>query len=93
MGTGMQSKVVYLINFGLSKEYRNPSTYGHIPCKTNLGLTGTATFASINGHLGLELGQQDDLESLTYILIYFLCGCLPWQDLPSGPWSILKHKQ
>ncbi|KAF8262057.1 casein kinase 1 epsilon [Lactarius quietus] len=69
MGRGIQSTVVYLINFGLSKEYWDPNTYEHIPCKTNLGLTGTATFASINSHLGLELGRWDDLDDL--------CGGLP----------------
>jgi hypothetical protein len=25
--------------------------------------------------------------------MFFLCGSLPWQDLPSGPRSILKCKQ
>ena len=93
MGTGMQSDVVFLIDFGLSKEYRNPNTYAHIPYKTNLGLTGTATFASINSHLGLELGRRDDLESLAYVLIYFLRGRLPWQDFKSGSQRILRHKQ
>jgi hypothetical protein len=58
MGTGMQFNMVHLIDFGLLKEYRNPNTYKHIPCKTNLSLTGTATFASINSPLGLELGWQ-----------------------------------
>jgi casein kinase I family protein HRR25 len=57
MGTGMQSNVVYLIDFGLSKEYRDPNTYEHIPCQTDLDFTGTVTFASINSHLGLEFGQ------------------------------------
>ena len=93
MGIGPQSNLVYLIDFGLLKEFRDPSTYKHIPYKTNIGLTGTATFASINSHLGLELGRRDDLESLAYVLIYFLRGCLPWQHLQSGSQGILKSKQ
>ncbi|OJA19171.1 hypothetical protein AZE42_13954, partial [Rhizopogon vesiculosus] len=39
---------------------------------------GTPAFASINSHLGLELGRRDDLESLVYLLIYLVRGCLPW---------------
>jgi serine/threonine protein kinase len=92
MGTGMQATVVYLIDFGLSKEYRDPNTYKHIPSNTNLGLTGTATFASINSHLGLELGRRDDMESLAYILIYFLRGSLPWQNLSCGSQAKCKQR-
>ncbi|KAH9007799.1 casein kinase 1, epsilon [Lactarius hengduanensis] len=57
MGMGTQAPMVYLIDFGLSKEYRDPDTYKHIPLNTNLGLTRTATLASINSHLGSELGR------------------------------------
>lgn len=52
----------------------------HIPFNTGLGFAGTADFASVNSHLGLELGRRDDLESLAYILIFFFCGFLLWQD-------------
>jgi serine/threonine protein kinase len=72
---------VYIIDFGLSKEFRDPDTHQHIPFRKALGFTGTAMFASIHSHLGLELGRRDDLESLAYILIYFLRGSLPWQGL------------
>jgi casein kinase I family protein HRR25 len=43
---------IFLIDFGLSKTYREPKTGMHIPQSTKLSLTGTARYASINAHLG-----------------------------------------
>ncbi|KAG1868432.1 putative casein kinase 1, delta [Suillus subluteus] len=76
----------FIINFGIAKEFWNTSTSVHIPFHQGQHLTGTPAFASINNHLGVEpvsipcmtLGRHDDLESLTYMLIYFLQGSLPW---------------
>lgn len=94
VGVGEQANLVYIIDFGLSKEFRNPDTHRHIPYSTTLGLTGTPTFASINSHLGLELGRRDDLESLAYILIYFLRGSLPWQGANVGNCDlVVENKQ
>jgi serine/threonine protein kinase len=92
MGVGRHANVVHLIDFGLSKEYRDPDTHLHMPFNKGLGFTGTATFASINSHLGLELGRRDDLESLTYILFYFLWGFLLWQGLGIEGQDILESK-
>ena len=91
MGVGEQANLVHLIDFGLSKEFRDPKTHVHIPYKKDLGLVGTAVFASINSHLGLELGRRDDLESLAYTLFYFLWGFLPWQGL--GKKDMLESKR
>ncbi|KAF9234296.1 kinase-like domain-containing protein [Melanogaster broomeanus] len=79
-GLGDQVQNLFLVNFGVAKQYRNSLTGDHIPFHQAHHLTGTPAFASINSHLGAELGRRDDLESLAYMLtrIYFLRGSLPW---------------
>ena len=73
--------VIYLIDFGLSKKYKSDKTGKHLKFNFTGKLTGTVRFASANALRGGEQSRKDDLESIAYMIIFFMRGKLPWQGV------------
>ena len=79
---GLRDKrIIYLIDFGISKKYRSDRTKKHIQFNITKTMCGTARYASMNALSGLQLSRRDDLESLSYMILYFLTKKLPWQGI------------
>ena len=79
LGKGKNSNKLYIVDLGFVEKFTDSEgkqfTYseGH-------GLRGTPLFASIWNHYGIKYGPRDDLIALSYILIRFLLGFLPWEN-------------
>jgi len=83
IGVKEQVNVLYLIDFGLAKEFMINGH--HLPEEQKKGvgsMTGTSRYGSLNAHRKISLSRRDDLESLAYVLIHWATPKgLPWASL------------
>ncbi|KAA6358574.1 MAG: putative Tau-tubulin kinase 1 [Streblomastix strix] len=82
------SGILKLVDFELCKKIHKVD--GIITKPTNkTNFRGSLMYASLNSHKLVELGRNDDLISLLYILVEFHNGTLPWSDIDE---TLLKMK-
>jgi serine/threonine protein kinase len=77
------SNRIYLVDFGMSRRYVDESGK-HIPKLGGKHLSGTAWYASLNTHRGIEQSRRDDLEGLLYVIILLLKSRLPWMQVEAS---------
>ena len=90
------SRTVYMLDFGLARQYvvaAGKQTEPSVPAgdqqpgyevrrpRSAAGFRGTVRYASMNAHRNKEMGRQDDLWSLLYMLSEFSSGQLPWRKI------------
>ena len=79
---GLKNKgIIYIIDFGLAKQYKSRKTGKHVKFVINKKWSGTSRFASANTLRGVEPSRRDDLESFCYLLLYLMKGSLPWDHI------------
>ena len=81
LGSDEFNAYLYLVDFGLAKKYRSSKTLKQNPYMKKKKLTGTARYASIHAMEEMEQSRRDDLEAVSYVIMYFIRGNLPWQGL------------
>ena len=79
IGSGETRSVVYMIDFGRSRQFQDPVEGTHISEHCYAGCY-KGSFFSINTCKGIEYSRRDDMQSIGYMLMFFLRGSLPWQS-------------
>jgi serine/threonine protein kinase len=80
IGIGNKKNTIYLVDFGLSKEYCERDGT-HIEYLKNKAYVGTIRYMSVNCHKGVETARRDDMYSYIYMLFFLYYGNLPWQGM------------
>jgi len=80
IGNSSNAKRIYIIDYGLSIIYGSNESSLKI-CSGDATKEMISKFASISAQQGNEPKAKDDLESIGYLILYFLKGSLPWQSL------------
>uniref|UniRef100_A0A1I7T3M3 Protein kinase domain-containing protein n=1 Tax=Caenorhabditis tropicalis TaxID=1561998 RepID=A0A1I7T3M3_9PELO len=96
LGLDEKRRTVYLVDFGMSRKYRNDD--GSLrESRHYCGFRGTTRYCSYRMHDRREQGPVDDLWCLYYSMAELIEGFLPWKDVESPDEmamtkKIMKHE-
>ncbi|VDL80181.1 unnamed protein product [Nippostrongylus brasiliensis] len=79
VGLGNESAIIYMLDFGLTRRYRNADGVmlkrrARGPC------VGTYPFSPLASATMRDQAPKDDLEGWFYMIMEIIVGCLPWHN-------------
>ena len=80
LGRKTTQNEIYLIDYGFCKIFRSQSFGSLNIYKEGVLFQGNYAFCSMNSLVGISYSCRDDIESLSYLLIYLYHGRLPWHN-------------
>ncbi|XP_068195700.1 serine/threonine-protein kinase VRK1 [Antennarius striatus] len=83
---------VYLVDYGLAYRYAPDSVLKEYKEDPKRCHDGTIEFTSIDAHKGASASRRSDLEILSYCMVQWLCGRLPWEDKLQDPLYVRDAK-
>jgi len=81
IGGRNNASTIYLVDYNMTRRYRDPATGNVFPAREVARFRGTHRYASLTTHDQQEQGPKDDLWGLFYTLAEFSEGALPWHQL------------
>lgn len=83
---------VYLVDYGLAYRYCPEGVQKEYKEDPKRCHDGTIEFTSIDAHKGATPSRRGDLEILSYCMVQWLCGQLPWEDKLQDPVYVRDSK-
>lgn len=92
MGIGENSGTLYFIDFGLASTFWDYEAGKHLEFRDHIFQGGTVHFMSVEIHACIQKSRRDDLQTLAYVLAYFLRHKkLPWRNYVDAPGDLIAQ--
>ncbi|XP_018553234.1 serine/threonine-protein kinase VRK1 [Lates calcarifer] len=83
---------IFLVDYGLAYRYSPDGILKEYKEDPKRCHDGTIEFTSIDAHKGASPSRRSDLEILSYCMVQWLCGRLPWEDKLQDPIYVRDSK-
>lgn len=87
LGPGQKQGKLYMVDYSAAARFKDAHTLEHVP-ETNIRSEPrliNLEFSSLKYNRGEAISRRDDMESLLYLMLYWMKGSLPWSEVCRHP--------